>query len=83
MFITAAMILTAYPSHHGRRERSSPNKQGNDMTYLNNEVSELSIDELDAVSGGNVVDTAVQVLKAAAQVVTGTVGVCTDHWYSS
>jgi len=29
-----------------------PDKQGNDMTDLNNEVRELSIDELDKVSSG-------------------------------
>jgi bacteriocin-like protein len=62
---------------------SAPDKQGNDMTDLSNEVSELSIDELDAVSGGNLVDVAVQAVEAVARVVTNTVGKCTDHWYSN
>jgi bacteriocin-like protein len=52
------------------------------MTNLNNDTRELNIDELDAVTGGGVVDTIVQVVKKVAQVVTGTTGVCTDHWYS-
>ena len=30
----------------------APDKQGNEMTALNNEVRELNINELDAVSGG-------------------------------
>jgi hypothetical protein len=53
---------------------------------MNNEMfetCELSIGELDAVSGGaGVVDTIVQVVKKVAQVITGTTNVCTDHWYS-
>jgi hypothetical protein len=57
--------------------------QGNDMTDLNNETSELNQNELDAVSGGNAIQDAVaQIAKTAAQVVTGNVGKCTDHWYS-
>lgn len=50
---------------------------------LNGEIHELTIGELDAVTGGaGVVDTIVQVVKKVAQVITGTTGVCTDHWYS-
>jgi bacteriocin-like protein len=30
----------------------APDKQGNDMTKLNNDIRELNINELDAVSGG-------------------------------
>jgi hypothetical protein len=49
-------------------------KQGNDMTDLNNEVRELSIDELDKVSGGGkdnplvdvTVNKAIAASKAAA-----------------
>jgi hypothetical protein len=50
---------------------------------LNSETHELTIGELDAVTGGaGVVDTIVQVVKKVAQVITGTTNVCTDHWYS-
>jgi hypothetical protein len=50
---------------------------------FNAEACELSIGELDAVTGGaGVVDTIVQVVKKVVQVVTGTTNVCTDHWYS-
>ena len=52
------------------------------MIGFENEVSELSADELDSVTGGNVVDTIIQVVKKVAQVLTGTTNVCTDHWYS-
>jgi hypothetical protein len=53
------------------------------MTNLNNDTRELNLNELDAVSGGNAIqDIAVQVAKTAAQIVTGNVGKCTDHWYS-
>lgn len=37
-----------YPSHHGRGNGPAPNKLGNDMT----DIRELSVNELDAVSGG-------------------------------
>jgi hypothetical protein len=60
-------------------------KQERDMNneMLNGEIHELTIGELDAVTGGaGVVDTIVQVVKKVAQVITGTTGVCTDHWYS-
>lgn len=53
------------------------------MTYLNNEARELTVDELDAVSGGNLVDAVVQAAKTTAQILTDTVGKCTDHWYSA
>ena len=53
------------------------------MNHFENEVCELNVDELDAVTGGaGVVDTIIQVVKKVAQVITGTTGVCTDHWYS-
>jgi hypothetical protein len=60
-------------------------KQERDMNneILNSETHELTIGELDAVTGGaGVVDTIVQVVKKVAQVITGTTNVCTDHWYS-
>jgi hypothetical protein len=48
-----------------------------------NETRELNVDELDAVTGGKgILDTIVQAVKTVAQVITGTTGVCTDHWYS-
>jgi hypothetical protein len=37
---------------HGWRESSRPDTKGNAMTDLSNELCELSIDELGAVSGG-------------------------------
>jgi hypothetical protein len=50
---------------------------------LNGVTRELTIDELDAVAGGKgLLDTVVQAVKTVAQVITGTTGVCTDHWYS-
>ena len=50
---------------------------------LNSEARELTIGELDAVSGGKpILDTIVQVVKTVAQIITGTTGVCTNHWYS-
>jgi hypothetical protein len=50
---------------------------------LNGETRELTIGELDAVTGGaGVLDTIVQVVKKVAQVITGTTNVCTDHWDS-
>ena len=53
------------------------------MTDLNNDTRELSLDKLEAVSGGNAIqDTVAQIAKTAAQIVTGNVGKCTDHWYS-
>jgi hypothetical protein len=53
------------------------------MTNLNDDICELNLNELDAVSGGNAIqDTVAQVAKAAAQILTGNVGKCTDHWYS-
>jgi hypothetical protein len=60
-------------------------KQERDMNneMLNSETRELSIGELDAVTGGaGVVDTIIQVVKKVAQLITGTTGVCTNHWYS-
>ena len=46
---------------------------------LNSETRELTIGELDAVTGGaGVIDTIVQVVKKVAQVITGTTGVCTE-----
>lgn len=52
-------------------------------TPYKNETEELTAGELDAVTGGlDVVGTVVQVVKKVAQIVTGTTGVCTDHWYS-
>jgi hypothetical protein len=60
-------------------------KQERDMNneIFNGETCELTIGELDAVTGGEgVVDTIVQVVKKVAQVITGTTNVCTDHWYS-
>jgi hypothetical protein len=53
------------------------------MNHFETNVSELSVEELDAVTGGaGVVDTIIQVVKKVAQVITGTTNVCTDHWYS-
>lgn len=53
------------------------------MNALNKEIHELTIDQLDAVCGGKgILDTVVQVVKDVAQVITGTTGVCTNHWYS-
>jgi hypothetical protein len=50
---------------------------------LNSETRELTIGELDAVTGGEgVVETVVQVVKKVVQVLTGTTNVCTNHWYS-
>jgi hypothetical protein len=50
---------------------------------FNGETCELTIGELDAVTGGaGIVDTIVQAVKTVAQVITGTTGVCTNHWYS-
>ena len=60
-------------------------KQERDMNneMLNSEIRELTIGELDAVTGGaGIVETIVQVVKTVAQIVTGTTGVCTNHWYS-
>jgi hypothetical protein len=55
----------------------------NNQTRENNETREMNIEELDLVSGGNAIQDAVaQIAKTAAQVVTGNVGKCTDHWYS-
>lgn len=52
-------------------------------TPYENETRELTVNELDAVTGGlDVVGTIVQVVKTVAQIVTGTTGVCTNHWYS-
>jgi hypothetical protein len=53
------------------------------MNRFENEVSELNIEALDAVTGGaGVVDTVIQVVKKVAQVITGTTNVCTNAWYS-
>ena len=53
------------------------------MTSFENETRELTIGELDAVTGGaGIVETIVQVVKTVAQVITGTTNVCTNHWYS-
>ena len=54
------------------------------MTAREHETRELSLDDLDAVTGGDksIIDGIVQVVKTVAQIVTGTTGVCTDHWYS-
>jgi bacteriocin-like protein len=53
------------------------------MNHFDNDVTELNIDELDAVTGGaGVLDTIIQVVKKVAQVITGTTNVCTNHWYS-
>lgn len=60
-------------------------KQEKDMSNEthNSETRELTIGELDAVTGGQgVVETIVQVVKKVVQVITGTTGVCTNHWYS-
>jgi hypothetical protein len=59
-------------------------KQERDMNneMLNSEIRELTIGELDAVTGGTVAETVVQVVKTVAQIITGNVGVCTNHWYS-
>ena len=60
-------------------------KQERDMNneILNGETCELTIGELDAVTGGaGVVDTIVEVVKKVVQVITGTTNVCTNHWYS-
>jgi hypothetical protein len=47
------------------------------------ETEELTVGELDTVTGGlDIVGTVVQVVKKVAQIITGTTGVCTDHWYS-
>jgi hypothetical protein len=53
MAVTAADRVSTYSCHHRRRERSLPdaNRRLN-MTKLNSEIRELTIDELDTVSGG-------------------------------
>jgi hypothetical protein len=53
------------------------------MTKLSNDICELNLDELDAVSGGNLVDAAVEAVKVAARIITDNAGKCTDHWYSN
>jgi hypothetical protein len=58
-------------------------QQGNIMTKLSNDICELNLDELDAVSGGNLVDAAVEAVKVAARIITDNAGKCTDHWYSN
>jgi hypothetical protein len=77
-----SVLLT--PHITGGGDGLSPgDKQGNDMTDLNNDTCELNLSELEGVSGGNAIqDLAAQVAKTAAQIVTGNVGKCTDHWYS-
>ncbi len=53
------------------------------MTARDYETREMGVDELDAVTGGqSIVDGVIRVVKIVAQIVTGTTGVCTDHWYS-
>jgi hypothetical protein len=53
------------------------------MKTYENETRELTIDELDAVAGGlDIVGGIIKVVKTVAQIITGTTGVCTDHWYS-
>ena len=53
------------------------------LAHAGNEIRELNVDELDAASGGKgILDTVVQVVKEAVQIVTGNAGVCTNHWYS-
>jgi len=90
MLVTASDFGHVYSCHHGWREDPDLDKQGNDMTALNKndmtdlnkKVGELNDAELDAVSGGNLVDAVVQVVKTATQVITSNTGKCTDHWYS-
>jgi hypothetical protein len=54
-----------------------------DMNSYESRTRELTIDELDAVAGGlDIVGGIVKVVKTVAQIITGTTGVCTDHWYS-
>jgi hypothetical protein len=58
-------------------------KVGTDMTYLDEDLHELNINDLDAVSGGNAIQDAVaQIAKTAAQIITGNVGKCTQNWYT-
>jgi hypothetical protein len=52
MLVTAAATCRAYSCHDGWRERSLHPKRESKMEKLNTEKHELSIDELDAVSGG-------------------------------
>ena len=52
-------------------------------TQYENETRALDMSELDAVAGGApILDTVVQAVKTVAQIITGTTGVCTNHWYS-
>jgi bacteriocin-like protein len=45
---------------------------------------ELTIDELDAVTGGEgVVESIIEGVKTFVQIITGTTNVCTNHWYSA
>ena len=50
--ITATTHLTAYPCQHGWREWSPSEKLESDMTNLDVEIDELTMDELNEVSGG-------------------------------
>jgi hypothetical protein len=52
--ITEVRSASAYLCRHGMGNGPRRNKQGNDMTKLNNETinDELSIDALDVVAGG-------------------------------
>jgi hypothetical protein len=42
-----------------------PHKQETDMTELNNEIRELTFDELERVSGGNIINRIVEQYLAA------------------
>ena len=52
----------------------APDKQGNDMTRLNSEIRELSLNELDTVSGGTWMDT-VGAVTAAVRTLNDIAGV--------
>jgi hypothetical protein len=53
MMVTAANPVPAYSPDHGWREWSCPRQQGNIMTNLNNGNRELTLNDLDIVSGGS------------------------------
>jgi hypothetical protein len=46
-----------------------------DMTPYKNETKELTLDDLDAVTGGSWLDTIVEVATTVAHIVTGNTGV--------
>jgi hypothetical protein len=81
MFITASIDHSAYTKHHGRGEWSLP--RGKQETTMTNNIREIAIDELsineltmdqlDAVSGGDYLGTLIDRAVAIVQVATGTI----------